>query len=171
MKRKATRKNKHPQTFKRVPPPPERRLPALALLREQRLPARHLPGKFPTDMRTPPLEIQILLEPNPLESGILARRLAVNLKFPLHLAKPLPKPPPQPQKRLPPRHIVSASHPSVHTAPPAASRGSSRAVSLDVIRILLLLSPLLLLLLSIPCLLLLLLFRSAALDNSSYQLV
>ena len=36
-----------------------------------------LSGKFPMDMRIPLLEIKILLEPNPLKSIILVRRLAV----------------------------------------------------------------------------------------------
>ena len=36
--------------------------------------------KFPTDTRVPPLEIQILLEPNPLQSRILVWRLAVDPK-------------------------------------------------------------------------------------------
>ena len=32
--------------------------------------------KFPMDMRIPPLTIKIMLEANPLKSGILVRRLA-----------------------------------------------------------------------------------------------
>ena len=35
------------------------------------------PGKFPIDMRIPPLSINILLESNPLKSRILIQRLAV----------------------------------------------------------------------------------------------
>ena len=37
----------------------------------------HISGEFPTDMRTPPLEIKILPESNPPKSKILVRRLAV----------------------------------------------------------------------------------------------
>ena len=36
-----------------------------------------LSGKFPMDMRIPPLDIEMLLESNPLKSRILVRRLAV----------------------------------------------------------------------------------------------
>ena len=36
-----------------------------------------LSGRFPVDMRVPPLEIKIQLESNPLKSRILVRRLAV----------------------------------------------------------------------------------------------
>ena len=36
-----------------------------------------LTGKSPTDLRIPPHEVKILLESNPLKSGILVRRLAV----------------------------------------------------------------------------------------------
>ena len=39
-------------------------------------------GKFPMDMRIPPLEIQVMLEPNPLRSRVLVRRLAVTRNAP-----------------------------------------------------------------------------------------
>ena len=46
-----------------------------------------LSGKFPMDMRIPPLNVKILLESNPLESRILVRRLAVSVfSVPRHTA-------------------------------------------------------------------------------------
>ena len=42
-----------------------------------RLLASNFPGMFPTDLRIPPRNIKILLEPNPLNSRILVGRLAV----------------------------------------------------------------------------------------------
>ena len=41
-------------------------------------------GKFPMDIRIPPLKIKILLESNPLKSRILVRRLAVPVSNVLH---------------------------------------------------------------------------------------
>ena len=39
-----------------------------------------LSGKFSMDLRIPPLKITVMLEPNPLKSRILVRRLAARLK-------------------------------------------------------------------------------------------
>ena len=42
-----------------------------------------LSGRFPMDMRIPPLKIKILLESEPLKSRILVERLAVQTACPL----------------------------------------------------------------------------------------
>ena len=38
------------------------------------------PGNYPADMRTPPLKLKNLLEPNPVKSRISVRRLAVSIQ-------------------------------------------------------------------------------------------
>ena len=61
------------------PPRPCQRTPDLpAKIVPTKIRRLEISGKFPMDMRIPPLEIKIRLESNPLKSRILVRRLPVS---------------------------------------------------------------------------------------------